>query len=129
MEKPEHHLCVTDELSGYFRGRRTLLQPLFQNMLAKLNRFNGITVQPFDQLIAIKSSQPFAYVHIGDGSIDVFVDLPQDKPISPNLKSANRLQVGKTSHYFTIKSVADLTPDIMHALMWAKEKVDYQQNE
>lgn len=121
LEEDPTHSCVTDVLSAHFRGRRSLLKPLFNLFLHRFQKLGPITVSSETGFIALATGKVFAIARIAQDHIEVCLRLPDDKPISPQLTSAARLRIPGMTHYFVLRSVADLTPDIMRSVMWAKE--------
>ncbi len=116
-------MCVTDTLASHFKGRRALLQPLFNAFLQKFQKIGPISVSSEESFIILSGPRPFAIARVAADHIEVCVKLPIDKPISPALSSAARLRIPGMTHYFTLRSIGDLNPDILRSLMWAKEGV------
>lgn len=122
-EEPDH-ICVNDKLSRHFSGRRAILEPLFRALTQKLQKIGGITAESNDSFILLCSKSPFAVIRITSDHLDVGIKLPESAPIAPSLISAARLHIPGVTHYFTISSIKDITPDVMRSIMWSKDEAD-----
>ncbi|GEM_PF-5931375 len=124
VEEPKDHLCVNDQLSHHFKGRRAVLEPLFRAFLQKLERLQGVRVSSDKTFITLAGKKPFGIARVAEDRIEIFLKLPVTAPISPALTSAVRLHISEMTHFFTLKSIADITPDIMRSVMWSKDAAD-----
>lgn len=124
LEEDPDHVCVTDSLAGHFKGRKALLQPLFNAFLHKLQRIGAFTIESADSFIVLSSKSPFAIARVGVDHIDICLKMPESRPVAAALSSASRLRLPNMTHYFSLHSISDITPDIMRSLMWAKEGAD-----
>ncbi len=126
VEKPDDHQCVDDTLKHLFKGRKAVLEPLVQSLIQKQHRLGHITISSDKSFItfANDNKKVYAVVWIAEDHLELFMRLHEDAPISPFLKSAARLRIPQMTHYTIIKSISDITPDIMRSLMWAKEWAD-----
>ncbi len=121
VEQDLDHICATDTLAAHFKGRRALMKPLFNAFLHKFQKAGPIEVLSQKLFIALSSKSVFAIARVAGDHIEVCLRLPEDKPISPLLSSVARLHIPGMTHYFVLRSVTDLTPDVMRSVMWAKE--------
>ena len=121
VEKDHNHICVTDALASHFKGRRALMKPLFNAFLHKFQKVGPIKVLSEKMFIALSDKSTFAIARVAGDHIEVCLRLPEDKPIAPSLSSVARLHIPGMTHYFILRSVSDLTPEVMRSVMWAKE--------
>lgn len=126
IEEDPSHVCMTDSVSRHFKGRRALLEPLFRTFLQKLQRIGVIRASSEDSFIVLSGNNSFAIVRVAQDHLEIFLKLPESAPIAPSLISAARLRIPGMTHYYAMHSIADLKPDIMRSLMWAKEASDNQ---
>lgn len=124
IEEDPSHICVSDSLSGHFRGRRALLEPLFRAFLQRLSRIGAIRVESEDSFITLSSGKLFGVVRVAQDHLEIFVKLPDSAPLSPTLASAIRLRIADMTHYCEIASIADLKPELFRSIMWAKEAAE-----
>lgn len=118
LEKPSNHLCVTDNLNKYFKGRKAILEPLFRSLVHKLERVGGVELDSKDNFIVLKMVKPFALIRITADHLEVLFNLPNNAPISPDLNPL-RLQIGGMKYYADIRSISDITPTLLKNLYWS----------
>jgi len=120
LEEQTHHLCVSDDLSKYFHGRKAVLEPLFRSLVQKLEKVGGIKLTEHDSFIQLENINPFALVRVASDHLELMFNLPKEAPLTPDITTL-RVKVGNMTYFKTIRSVSDIGPHILRYLMWSMD--------
>ncbi len=121
IEHDPNHVCVDDTLSGYFKGRKALLEPLFNELLRQLQKKGPIQVVSQGSFMALKNKEKiFATIRIGVDRLEIFIGLPIKTPVPADFHQASQLKIAGMTHYCSLSSVSDLNNQMLNAIIIAK---------